>query len=90
MLRAFAAIVAAVLALLPQAALACAVCGFNEDESRTAYIATTVALSVLPLAFIAGVIVYFRRHHKRHVAALAATRAPEREALESVRQARAS
>ena len=47
--------------MLPAMAAACPVCGFGEDSSRTAYIATTVFLSVLPLALIGGGIFAIRR-----------------------------
>ncbi len=39
-------------ALLPEAAAACAVCYGGGEESRNAFILTTVLLSVLPLAMI--------------------------------------
>ena len=39
---------------LPRFASACAVCFSARDESRTAYVATTVLLSVLPLLFVFG------------------------------------
>lgn len=47
--------------LLPRAALACAVCGFGEDQSRVAYIATTALLSALPIALLAGLLIFLRR-----------------------------
>lgn len=62
--RAFAACAAPVLALallLPRAALACAVCGFGEDQSRIAYIATTAFLSALPIALLVGLLIFLRR-----------------------------
>ena len=51
----------AVAWLLPRAALACAVCGFGEDQSRIAYIATTALLSALPIALLAGLLIFLRR-----------------------------
>lgn len=39
---------------LPRIAPACAVCFSARDESRTAYVATTVLLSVLPLLYVFG------------------------------------
>ncbi len=57
----FAALTAFLLALLPTAAAACPVCGFGEDESRGAYIGTTVFLSLLPVVLIVG-FVFFLRH----------------------------
>lgn len=43
------------------AVLACAVCGFGEDQSRIAYIATTALLSALPIALLAGLLIFLRR-----------------------------
>jgi hypothetical protein len=57
----FATLTAVLLAFLPSAAAACPVCGFGEDESRVAYIGTTVFLSVLPVALIVGFVLYVRR-----------------------------
>lgn len=51
----------AVAWLWPGAALACAVCGFGEDQSRIAYIATTALLSALPIALLAGLLIFLRR-----------------------------
>lgn len=56
-----AAALAFAAALLPRAALACAVCGFGEDQSRVAYIATTAFLSALPIALLAGLLIFLRR-----------------------------
>ena len=42
-------------------AYACTVCGYTTGESRIAFIATTVFLTVLPLAFIAGVVYFLVR-----------------------------
>lgn len=47
------------------AALACAVCGFGEDQSRGAYLATTFVLSLLPLALIGGALLYLRRRYRQ-------------------------
>jgi len=47
--------------LLPRAALACAVCGFGEDQSRIAYIATTALLSALPIGLLAVLLFVLRR-----------------------------
>jgi len=55
----FAAPAAALL--LPRAAWACAVCGFGEDQSRIAYIATTALLSALPIGLLAGLLIFLRR-----------------------------
>ena len=47
--------------LLPDAAAACAVCFDPSEESRFAFVATTIFLSVLPLAILLGVGVWLRR-----------------------------
>ena len=57
--RALAASVVALL--LPRAALACSVCFSGPDESRTAFLMTTVGMSALPLVLIGGVIWWLRR-----------------------------
>ena len=74
-------IVLLVAGLFPTAMAACPVCGFGEDSSRAAYIGTTVFLSALPLALIAGGIFAIRRltirNAKEHQARLDGThRAP--------------
>jgi len=51
----------AVAWLWPAAALACAVCGFGEDQSRIAYLAPTALLSALPIALLAVPPIFFRR-----------------------------
>jgi len=40
--------------LLPRIAPACAVCFSGRDESRSAYVFTTVLLSALPLLLVGG------------------------------------
>jgi hypothetical protein len=43
--------------LAPEAAAACAACyGGGTEESRTAFIATTVFMSVLPLGMVGGLV----------------------------------
>ena len=69
-----AVVLLAVAALAPEAARACAACGFGEDESRSAYIVTTVALSVLPLTLIATLALWLRHAHKRRTAEHAETK----------------
>lgn len=51
-----------IVSLLPSAVLACPVCGTAPQRSQDAYVAMTVVLSLLPLAFI-GALVFlaFRR-----------------------------
>lgn len=61
-MRVFAPLLAFGLAWAPRAAEACAVCmGGREDENRAAFIGTTVFLSVLPLALIAGIALWLRK-----------------------------
>lgn len=57
----------ALLVLAPELARACAVCGsaVDEDQSRLAYIATTIVLSALPLALFGGVLLYLRSKSRR-------------------------
>jgi hypothetical protein len=47
--------------LTPVAAAACSVCFSGSEESRAAFIGTTVFLSVLPLAMIGGLVWWIRR-----------------------------
>jgi hypothetical protein len=65
--RALAAAPAVLLALAPELARACAVCGAgaDEDESRVAYLLTTLALSVLPLGLFGGFVIWLRRQYRR-------------------------
>ena len=60
-------------ALLPEAAAACSVCYGGEEESRSAFILTTVFLSVLPLAMIGSLVWWIARR----VRAVEAPRAPQ-------------
>ena len=62
-----AALLALVLALAPEWASACAVCGAaaDEDQSRIAYLVTTGVLSALPLALFGAFVLYLRRQHRR-------------------------
>jgi hypothetical protein len=62
-----APLLAVLLALAPELAHACAVCGAyaDEDQSRLAYIATSIALSVLPLALFGGFLLWLRAKHRR-------------------------
>jgi hypothetical protein len=53
--RAPAAIAAALAAALPRLALACPVCMAADARRTSAYVATTVLLSLLPLAAIGGI-----------------------------------
>ncbi len=66
--RAFAALLAALLTSLPALAQACASCGVANGRNKTAFFVTTVFLSLLPLAFIGGVIVWLVRNARGWVA----------------------
>jgi hypothetical protein len=65
-----ARIALALMLALPRIAPACSVCFSGRDESRTAYVLTTVLLSLLPLALVGGFLLWMR----------ARSRALEREA----------
>ena len=57
-----AALAVAILTIAPDVARACSVCSAGrDDETRAAFIATTIALSVLPLALIGGFVWWIRR-----------------------------
>jgi hypothetical protein len=62
-----ASVLTGLLLLAPELARACAVCGAgaDEDQSRTAYLLTTLVLSALPLAMLGGVLLWLRRQHRR-------------------------
>lgn len=45
---------------LPSDALACSVCYNPNEEARTAYLLTTGLLSLVPLGFIGGLILWIR------------------------------
>ena len=65
--RALAAAPAVLLALAPELARACAVCGAglaDDDQSRIAYLLTTLALSVLPLGLFGGFLLWVRARAK--------------------------
>ena len=47
--------------LLPDAAAACSVCYAGAEESRKAFLLTTLFLSVLPLGMFGSVFWWFRR-----------------------------
>ena len=51
--------------LLPGVAEACSVCFSATEQSRTAFIVTTVFLSVLPLAMVGGGVVWLRLRIRR-------------------------
>jgi hypothetical protein len=65
LLARLAATAIAVLAIAPEAAYACSVCSAGrDDETRAAFIGTTVLLSVLPLALIGGMAWWVRRRSR--------------------------
>jgi hypothetical protein len=74
-----AAILAVLLALAPELAHACAVCGagVDDDQSRFAYLLTTVSLSALPLAMFGGFLLWLRSKHRRQTLGAAGRGAPE-------------
>lgn len=47
---------------LPRAAAACAVCGAAVDRNNTAFVITTILLSLLPLALIGAGLWWIARH----------------------------
>ena len=49
------------IALVPEAAQACAVCFDASDENRQAFLATTAFLTLLPLGMVAGAGLWLRR-----------------------------
>ncbi len=55
------------LVSLPGLAHACPVCFDPRDENRLAFLGTTVFLSLLPLAIVAGTLLYIR-HRSRQAA----------------------
>jgi hypothetical protein len=65
--RILVALTALALVALPDFASACAVCGagVDDDQSRIAYLLTTAALSLLPLALFGGFVLWVRRQLRR-------------------------
>jgi hypothetical protein len=55
-------IIALVTLLWPGAAHACAVCFSATDENRTAFLVTTIVLSLLPLGMITSALWWLKRH----------------------------
>lgn len=52
--------------LLDVPAWACAVCGgFSSRDADKIYFVSTLMLSAVPLAFMAGMFYYLRRRHQR-------------------------
>ena len=71
--------VVAFLALVPELAHACAVCGagVDDDQSRIAYLVTSAVLSVLPLALFGAFLLWLRAKHRRQTLGAAGRGAPE-------------
>jgi len=65
--------------LLPEAAAACAVCGgAGTEETRIAFLLTTVFLSVLPPAIVGGIVLWiWRRARAQQEAPVATPRASD-------------
>jgi hypothetical protein len=53
---------------LPEAAHACAVCGAAVDRNKSAFVGTTILLSLLPLALIGAGLWWIGRHAGEHLA----------------------
>lgn len=68
------ALAAVLLVVLPEAALACSVCYGGETESRTAFILTTVLLSVLPPALVGSLVWWIWRQVRESEGAAADAR----------------
>ena len=54
----------ALVLALPGWAAACAVCAPGDEESRSAFIWTTVMLSVLPPGMVGGLVWWLWRQHR--------------------------
>lgn len=54
-------VVVALVAFAAPAALACSVCFDANEERRAAFLATTVFLTLTPLAFVFGVVWWLKR-----------------------------
>ena len=68
-------VLAALVAALPRAAEACAVClSGREDDNQRAFLAGTILLSTLPVAMIGGIAWYIRRRAREIAAREAAAR----------------
>ena len=62
-------VVALALVALPEAAAACSVCNGGAEESRQAFLFTTVLLSLLPIGMICGLAWWIWRHFREEEAA---------------------
>lgn len=66
--RLFAALLAAVLVSLPAIAAACPACGVGNGRNKMAFFITTIFLSLLPLAFIGGLMLWIARSSRSFIA----------------------
>jgi hypothetical protein len=53
------------LLLVPDQALACAVCGFGDDPTLSWYLISTAFLSLIPLAAMGGIIYFLVRRSRQ-------------------------
>ena len=75
--RAAAPLAASLVLLAPKLAAACAVCSTGRtDETRQAFIGTTVLLTFLPLLMIGGVVWWVRRRYLQQQARAGRAPAP--------------
>lgn len=51
----------ALLLLAPEASQACAVCFSGRDETRVAFLVTTILMTLLPLAMIGALVLWLRQ-----------------------------
>jgi len=75
--RTAAAFSAFAVAWLPEAALACAVCTGGGEESKSAFIVTTIGMSIAPLAIFGGIGWWIWRRSQRTSPAPQVTAPPE-------------
>lgn len=54
----------ALLALLPEVAMACPVCFDQDDEARIAFLATAGLLTFLPLGMVLGTTMWLRKRSR--------------------------
>lgn len=66
--RLFAALLAAFLVCLPALAAACPACGVGNGRNKMAFFITTIFLSLLPLAFIGGLMLWVVRSSRSFIA----------------------
>ncbi len=60
-----AAVLALTGLLAPESAVACSVCIDPNEDSRTAFNITAVALSLLPMVMVGGLVFWLRREQRR-------------------------